>query len=74
MGLAENQFIFSCAKASLVREVQVCFNLAKSGMTIKNCTKSTSTCTKGGENIELMGWAIKPQQRVFDYPQFTLQV
>lgn len=74
LGLTENQFIFVCLKSNLVREVQVCFETTKAGNVIKNCTKSTSTCTKGGETIELVTYNIKPQQqRVFDYPKMLSQ-
>jgi hypothetical protein len=69
LGLAENQFIFVCLKGNMVREVQVCFETTKAGNVIKNCAKTTSTCTKGGETIELITFAYKGQERVFDYPR-----
>ncbi len=55
-----------------MREVQVCYETTKTGNFIKNCTKTTSTCTKGGETIELLSFAYKKQDRVFDYPKLLM--
>ena len=69
LGLAENQFVFSCVKSNIVREVQICYQTTKTGNVIKNCTKTSASCTKGGETIVLDSFAFKQQERVFDYPK-----
>lgn len=69
LGLAENQFIFVCAKANIIREVQICFQTLKTGNVLATCTKSTSTCTKGGETVQLLDWEMRGQSRVFNYPE-----
>ncbi len=68
LGLETTNFILACAKASLVRQVQICMEISKNGIKPKDCVKSSSTCTKGGEVIQLMDWNLKYQQRVFNYP------
>lgn len=70
IGVSEQQLIFYCYKNNLIREVRLCFQITKTGLTLTNCTKSSSTCSGGGAAIELTDWAMKGQSRVFNYPQF----
>ena len=36
-------------------------------MKLKDCTKSTSTCTNSAAKIDLLEWSHKSQSRVFNY-------
>jgi ribonuclease I len=67
IGLAQNQFVMLCTSSNIVREMQVCFDIAKGGITPKACSKTTN-CAGGGQTIQLLNWRIKGQSRVTNYP------
>ncbi len=71
LGITEQQFKFQCSKGTTLRELQVCFEITKTGIFVANCLKTTTSCSGGGLNVDLPGWAVKPQTRVFDYAKIS---
>lgn len=69
MGIASSHFVMVCTSSNIVREMQVCFDIAKTGITTKACTKTTN-CAGGGQTVQLLDWRMKGQSRVTNYPSF----
>lgn len=67
LGISEQKFKFQCSKGTTLRELQVCFEITKTGIVAANCLKTTTSCSGGGLNVDLPDWKVKPQSRVFDY-------
>jgi hypothetical protein len=67
IGLAESNFFFICASSNIVRELEICFDITKAGITPKACSKA-SNCSGGGSTIQLAEWKAKGQSRVTNYP------
>ena len=70
LGISEKNLIQVCFKGSQIREILICYDITKSGMKLKSCTKSTSTCSNGGALVDLFEWSQKGQSRVFNYPKY----
>lgn len=67
LGLAESDFVFLCANSNIVKEMEVCFDITKTGITPKACSKA-SNCAGGGTTVQLPEWKAKGQSRVTNYP------
>lgn len=69
LGVAESDIIFQCSSSNIIKSIQICLNITKSGLAPKACAKASS-CS--GTTVTLPSWRSKGQSRVTNYPAFFL--